>query len=74
MSNHDVLDACTGYGACILLYLQDVNWTVVGATLLLVARLVKDVPDAYDAIASRVRRPKKKQTKRKGAKRGKSKR
>ena len=59
-----IVSACTSYGTCALIYLQDVDWATVGAIVLLIARLVKDVPDAYDAIMQR-KRPKRKQTKRK---------
>lgn len=51
--------------ACgIAMNLPDIDWATVGAVVLLVARLCKDVPDAYDAIVERIRvyREKKKQT------------
>lgn len=60
----ELVSACTSYGTCALIYLQGIDWATVGAIVLLIARLVKDVPDAYDAIMQR-RKPKRKQTKRK---------
>ena len=58
----EIVSACTSYGTCALIYLHSVDWATVGAVVLLVARLAKDVPDAYDAIMAR-RKSKKKQTK-----------
>jgi hypothetical protein len=39
---------------------QDINWATIGAVILLIARLVKDVPDAYDAVMKRLEERKKK--------------
>lgn len=46
----NVAESCTSYMACGLGYLSELNWGAIGATILLVARLVKDVPEAYAAI------------------------
>jgi len=55
--NTQTLEVCTSYSVCgVLLHIQDINWTTVGAVILLLARLIKDVPDAYDAIAKRFRK------------------
>lgn len=65
MTNTNMVEACTTYGTCLLLALQNIDWMVVGGVVLLIARLCKDVPDAYDAIVERVNRNKKvKRTKR----------
>lgn len=60
----EIISACTSYGTCALIYLHSVDWATVGAVVLLIARLAKDVPDAYDALMAR-RKPKKKPKKRK---------
>lgn len=51
--NHHNLDACTGYLACTLaLYIQEINWATLGAAVLLIARLLTDVPAAYKSLRS----------------------
>jgi hypothetical protein len=58
--NENVIAACTSYTTCaILSTIHEINWTTVGAVVLLVARLCKDVPDAYDSIVTRIRKYKK---------------
>lgn len=57
MTNH-TLDACTSYLACTIAYTKDIDWATVGAVILLIARLVKDVPEAYDAIRARIKKNK----------------
>ena len=43
--------------ACgIALHLQDINWATVGAVVLLIARLIKDIPDAYDSVRLRIKK------------------
>lgn len=68
MTNLDqACSAVTSYMTCsILLHLQAIDWATAGAVLLLVARLVKDVPDAYDAIKKRLKQNKKKRKKTNG--------
>lgn len=64
--NTNAVEACTSYIACsLVMHIQEINWATVGAVVLLVARLCKDVPDAYDAIKSRLKKKKKTQRKRK---------
>lgn len=47
----NLAESCTTYMTCGLwLHLSELNWGAVGATILLIARLVKDVPEAYHAI------------------------
>jgi len=51
----NVVEACTSYSVCgLLMTIQEIDWMTLGAIVLLVARLVKDVPDAYDAIVDRI--------------------
>lgn len=62
--NENVIAACTTYTTCALVpsivsTIHDIEWTTVGAIVLLVARLCKDVPDAYDSIMSRIKKNKK---------------
>lgn len=57
--NTNGFEACTSYMTCgMILHIQEINWTTVGAVVLLIARLVKDVPNAYDAIRSRIEKNK----------------
>ena len=50
------IESCTSYAVCGLTLhlpefsLHDINWATVGASVLLVARLIKDVPEAIEAI------------------------
>lgn len=54
MSSH-LAEVCTSYSVCgILMSVQEIDWMTVGAFVLLLARLVKDVPDAYDAVRNRL--------------------
>lgn len=62
MSNN-IADACTSYMTCGILVSSDINWGAVGAGILLVARLMKDIPDAYDAIRKRIKKRNKKKKK-----------
>lgn len=56
---HAYTDACTSYSVCgVLITVQDINWATVGAVVLLIARLIKDVPDAYDSMMKRIRKRK----------------
>lgn len=52
MTDHPILDACTSYAVCGILYnmAADINWASLGATVLLVARLLKDVPEAIGSL------------------------
>ena len=47
---HDTSSALQSYLATGLGFLSDVNWMAVGAGILLVARLVQDVPKAFETI------------------------
>lgn len=63
MSNN-LVDVCTSYGACgLLMSLHEIEWTAVGAVILLLARLVKDVPEAYYAVKSILEKRNKKKKK-----------
>lgn len=57
MSSRDYSDAYLSYFtsglAGFAAWLGEVNWMAVGAGVLLVARLVKDVPEAYESLAVR---------------------
>lgn len=44
---HDKLDATLSYFASFLGFCSDLNWMGIGAAVLLVARLIVDVPKAY---------------------------
>lgn len=55
---HNSLEACTSYLACTIAYAKDIDWATAGAVILLVARLIKDVPEAYDAIRARIKKNK----------------
>lgn len=59
--NHNGIEACTSYMACgLALHIQNIDWATVGAVVLLIARLVKDVPDAYDSLRARLAKRKNK--------------
>lgn len=53
MSNQ-ITDSCTTYLACAVAMHADIatslDWAKVGAVVLLVARLIKDIPDAIDTV------------------------
>lgn len=45
------------YSTCgVVLAIEEIDWMTVGAVILLVARLVKDLPDAYDSVKERIAR------------------
>ena len=45
------------YSTCgIVLAIEDIDWMAVGAVILLIARLVKDIPEAYDSVKERIMR------------------
>lgn len=46
----DITGALQSYLAAGLGFLSDVNWMAVGATVLLIARLIQDVPKAIEEI------------------------
>ena len=57
--NTNFFESCVSYTTCgIALGIQDINWMTVGAIVLLVARLITDIPEAYDSIHKRIRRTK----------------
>lgn len=60
MTLDHVASSCTTYATCGVLLNSDINWGAVGAALLLVARLIKDVPDAIKTIKSYMKKRKKK--------------
>lgn len=44
------------YSTCgIVLAIEDIDWMAVGAVILLIARLVKDIPEAYDSVKERIK-------------------
>jgi len=47
---NNLTDSCTTYLACLVGMTKDLDWMTVGAVVLLVARLIKDVPDAFTAL------------------------
>lgn len=47
---HDTTSAVQSYLATGLGFMSDVNWMAVGAGTLLVARLIQDVPKAYETL------------------------
>ena len=52
----NLIDPCMSYSTCgIVLAIQDVDWMAVGAVILLIARLLKDIPDAYDSVKERIK-------------------
>jgi len=54
---HNLLDSCMSYSTCgIVLAIEEIDWMTVGAVVLLVARLVKDLPDSYDSVKGRIAR------------------
>lgn len=48
--HHDTSAALQSYLATGLGFLSDVNWMAVGAGILLVSRLIQDVPKAIETI------------------------
>lgn len=57
MSNHQVTESCVSYLTCgLALHIQEINWTTIGAVVLLIARLLSDVPAAYDSVVKLVKR------------------
>ena len=45
------------YSTCgLVLAIEDIDWMTVGAVILLIARLVKDIPEAYDSVKERIMR------------------
>ena len=55
----NLTDSCTTYLACLVGMTKDIDWMTVGAIVLLVARLIKDVPDAYAELHKLYRKRKK---------------
>lgn len=65
ISDH-VVSSCTSYAACGMWFqLGEINWGTVGASVLLIARLAKDVPDAIRSIRAYFKKPEPKKIKRK---------
>lgn len=59
--NTNFFESCVSYTTCgIALGIQDIDWMTVGAVVLLIARLVTDIPAAYDSIRDRIKRNKQK--------------
>lgn len=53
----NLIDSCMSYSTCgIVLAIEDIDWMTVGAVILLIARLVKDIPEAYDSVKERIMR------------------
>lgn len=63
-SNH-IVDAAQSYLATALAYISQFGWMNVGAAILLVARLIADVPPAYAMIKKLMAKPKAKRKKKK---------
>jgi hypothetical protein len=67
MLDNTSVGACTSYAACGFAFyipsFEDIHFTTMGAIILLIARLIKDVPDAYDSVMKRIadRKERKKQ-------------
>ena len=55
-----LLSACTSYAACSVIFNADINWGGIGAAVLLVARLIQDVPKAYKVIYAYTKKHRKK--------------
>lgn len=65
MMNHQVAESCVSYLACgLALHISEINWTTIGAVVLLIARLLSDVPAAYDSVVKLIKRYKDWKTKR----------
>lgn len=43
-----LLEAGTAYATGVVLFLQDINWAMVGGLVLFVARAAVDIPKAID--------------------------
>ena len=53
----NLIDSCMSYSTCgLVLAIEDIDWMTVGAVILLIARLVKDIPEAYDSVKERIMR------------------
>lgn len=56
----NLTDSCTTYLACLVGMTKDIDWMTVGAVVLLIARLIKDVPDALVALSEMYKKYKEK--------------
>lgn len=56
--------ACTSYLTALIAFLQDINWMLVGSGVLLMTRLVHDIPPAYIKIRSWLKKKAKRKSKR----------
>lgn len=52
----DIAQALQSYLASALGFMSEVNWMAVGAGILLIARLIQDVPKAYETIKHYMRK------------------
>jgi hypothetical protein len=61
MTEHPVTDACLSYSVCGVAayathFMDNVNFVAVGTAVLLIARLLVDVPKAIESIAEMCRK------------------
>jgi len=47
---HDIFDSLLSYVAATIAILTDINWMAMGGFVLLICKLIVDVPPAYNKI------------------------
>ena len=53
---HDIFDSLLSYVAATIAILTDINWMAMGGFVLLICKLIVDVPPAYNKLRRMLKR------------------